>query len=104
MNTDEILTATEAKLAAAHGATPIPWSQIIAIVMQIISGCATPTPKSVRDYVARPIGQLQLRRRFMASGMTWAQADTATKTATAHVSNATDDELTAFIAAELESR
>lgn len=75
---DATFTRFKASLTAAYGAgfETIPWAQIIAIVMQVISGCVTPTPASIRKQLKRPLVMARIYRVFQSYGIpspSWAR-------------------------------
>ncbi len=103
MDTDKIVGVAQDRLKSHFGAFPIPWTQIIAILMQLLSGCFNPTPQSVRTQLQRPLVRVRLFRRLMAGGAPVGSISAIITAMEASLGESTDEELATFIQAAQES-
>ncbi len=77
----------------------IPWAQLLAALLSMLGGCLTPTPATVKSQVKRLLPQARLLNRLLASGVPYGQAVKLMNTTVTTVSAATDEDLTAYLAA-----
>ena len=106
MDTEETFAAflTRMKTAYGDGAEALPWSQIIAIIMSVISGCVpTPTPAGLADSLTKLKTIVALWRAFMHHGFKAPVIDKIILSLSPVATAATIPERTSFINAASET-
>ena len=105
MTSDEIVTTGQQKLASfGANAGAIPWAQIFAMLLQLLSGCIKPpTPASIKSDIDRPLIKITILRRLHSQGIFGRQATEVLQSIRSSAATATDEELTAMIDAAAES-
>jgi hypothetical protein len=102
MNGDQAATAIQAKAAAAYGdgSTALPWAQIIAMLMQIFSGCIKPpTPAEVRSQAKTLLGKIKAMRGLHRQGIYGQKAERVYDAGVAALDASTDEEVSALVTA-----
>lgn len=110
MDSNQTATAAQDRMQTAygHGAGAIPWAQIVAMIMSMLSGCTkppaqSPTPAEVKARAKSFLGKVQFMRRLHAQGIYGQQAERVHNAFITTLDAATDDEVTAMVNAALES-
>jgi len=101
--TDQILLTAQDRFTKAFGAGVIPWQQILAAIMSILTGCLNPTPAAVRAAFDRPIIRLKMIRRLLQAGVLGKDVVGVLNAVQTIALESTDDEMATFIQASQES-
>ena len=109
MDSEQVLSLAQQRMAEAYGPVSIvvPWAQILAILLSVLSGCIKPpaglTVAQVQANAKRFLTKVQYMRRAHAVGIFGDMAERTWGAALTVLASASADEVTALIAAASES-